>query len=136
MLAKVFSQAVYGIDSFLVDVEVHISKGENNFNIVGLPDAAVKESRDRVRAALINSHYGCPHTHITVNLAPADMRKEGPSLDLPIAIGLMAAEGESKRASACSATAPWVNCHSTARSNRSRACCRSRLAPAPGASRE
>ncbi|MCX7625892.1 MAG: YifB family Mg chelatase-like AAA ATPase [Candidatus Sumerlaeaceae bacterium] len=91
MLAKAFSQAVYGIDAFLVEVEVDVTPGEYAFNIVGLPDAAVKESKDRVRAALQNSNFYCPVRRITVNLAPADMRKEGPSLDLPIALALLGA---------------------------------------------
>ena len=94
MLAKVCSQAVYGVDAFAVDVEVDVVRApEAVFNIVGLPDAAVKESKDRVRAALTNSNFFCPNARVTVNLAPADMRKEGPSLDLPIAIGLLAANG-------------------------------------------
>jgi magnesium chelatase family protein len=91
MLAKAFSQAVYGIDAFLVEVEVDVAPGEYTFNIVGLPDTAVKESKDRVRAALQNSDFYCPVRRITVNLAPADMRKEGPSLDLPIALALLGA---------------------------------------------
>ena len=91
MLARVLSQAVYGVEAFLVEVEVDVSRGENAFNLVGLPDAAVKESKDRVRAAISNSRYHYPGGHVTVNLAPADMRKEGPSLDLPIAIGVLVA---------------------------------------------
>jgi magnesium chelatase family protein len=91
MLAKAFSQAVFGIDAFPVDVEVDVAPGEYTFNIVGLPDTAVKESKDRVRAALQNSNFFCPVRRITVNLAPADMRKEGPSLDLPIALALLGA---------------------------------------------
>lgn len=91
MLAKAFSQAIYGIDAFLVEVEVDVTPGEFSFNIVGLPDPAVKESKDRVRAALQNSGFYCPVRRITVNLAPADMRKEGPALDLPIALALLGA---------------------------------------------
>lgn len=92
MLAKVFSQAVYGVDAMRVDVEVNISGGEKEtFTTVGLPDAAVKESKDRVKAAVLNSRYVYPRQHITINLAPADIRKEGPSLDLPIALGLLGA---------------------------------------------
>jgi magnesium chelatase family protein len=97
MLAKVHSQAVYGIDAFAVHVEVDIAEGESVVNIVGLPDAAVKESKDRVRAAVFNSQYSYPRKHVTINLAPADMRKEGPSLDLPMAIGLMAAGDRVRR---------------------------------------
>jgi magnesium chelatase family protein len=91
MLARVFSQAVYGVDAFLVEVEVDVSGGKDQFNTVGLPDAAVKESKDRVKAAVQNSGFAYPRDYITVNLAPADMRKEGPALDLPIAVGLLAA---------------------------------------------
>jgi magnesium chelatase family protein len=93
MLAKVVSHVVYGVDAFRVDVEVHVSSGTKDgiFNIVGLPDPAVKESKDRVRAAIINSGFYYPKDPVTVNLAPADLRKEGPSLDLPMAIGLLAA---------------------------------------------
>lgn len=93
MLAKVYSQCVYGVDAFPVEVEVDISKGKYMFNTVGLPDAAVKESKDRVQAALTNSGFFYPHERITVNLAPADVRKEGPSLDLPIAVGMLGALG-------------------------------------------
>lgn len=94
MLAKVLSHVVFGVDAFGVDVEVHVSGAATErpiCNIVGLPDAAVKESKDRVKAALINSGFYYPPNYITVNLAPADLRKEGPSLDLPIAVGLLAA---------------------------------------------
>lgn len=93
MLAKVFSHAVYGVHAFPVEVEVDVAKGKDVFNTVGLPDAAVKESKDRVKAALINSGFVYPHSQITVNLAPADMRKEGPSLDMPMAVGLIGAMG-------------------------------------------
>lgn len=92
MLAKVFSQTVFGVDAFRVDVEVDVSGGKEAFNTVGLPDMAVKESKDRVKSAVINSGFYFPHNNrITANLAPADMRKEGPSLDLPIALGLLGA---------------------------------------------
>ena len=91
MLAQVKSCSIYGIESFLVDVEVDISSGLPDFHIVGLPDVAVKESRERVRAAIKNQSYVFPIRRITVNLAPADIRKEGPHLDLPIALGILAA---------------------------------------------
>jgi magnesium chelatase family protein len=92
MLAKVHSHVVLGVDAHLVDVEVHISKGVNSsFNTVGLPDAAVKESKDRIRAAMQVSGYFIPQGHVTVNLAPADVRKEGPGLDLAMAVGLLGA---------------------------------------------
>jgi magnesium chelatase family protein len=96
MLAKVLSAAVYGIDANLIDVEVDLSgtvAEEDRFHTVGLPDAAVRESRDRVRAAMKNSGYLIPPTHITINLAPADIKKEGAGFDLPIAIGILSAYG-------------------------------------------
>jgi len=91
MLAKVTSCAVVGLDDALVDVEVDLSSGQIGFTIVGLPDAAVQESRERVRAAVRNSGFAYPLKRITVNLAPADLRKEGPAYDLPIAVGLLIA---------------------------------------------
>jgi len=93
LLAKVYSGAVVGVDGHLVEVEVDLAKGLPQWNLVGLPDMAVKEAKDRVRAALNNTGFGFPQDRITVNLAPADMRKEGSSFDLPIAIGLLAAQG-------------------------------------------
>ncbi len=91
MLSKVFSCSVRGIDGFPVDVEVDISNGLPMFSIVGLPDNAIRESRDRVKAALMNSGYSFPNKRITVNLAPADHKKEGAGFDLPIAIALLLA---------------------------------------------
>jgi magnesium chelatase family protein len=96
MLAKILSAAVYGIDANLIDVEVDLSgtvAEEDRFHTVGLPDAAVRESRDRVRAAMKNSGYLIPPTHITINLAPADIKKEGAGFDLPIAVGILSAYG-------------------------------------------
>ncbi len=94
MLAKVFSAAVFGIDAYEVEVEVNASGGKPVVVVVGLPDAAVKECRDRVTTAVANSGYRWPRGRCTVNLAPADIKKEGPSFDLPIAIGMVAAEEE------------------------------------------
>ena len=91
MLSKIFSSAVLGIDAYLIEVEVDISRGLPYFATVGLPDAAVKESKDRVKSAIKNMGYNFPTTRITVNLAPADIKKEGSSLDLPIAIGILSA---------------------------------------------
>ncbi|WP_422445861.1 YifB family Mg chelatase-like AAA ATPase [Thermoanaerobacterium sp. DL9XJH110] len=91
MLAQVKSCAIYGLESFLVDVEVDISSGLPAFDIVGLPDMAVKESRERVRAAIKNQNFDFPVKRITLNLAPADIKKEGPHFDLPIALGILAA---------------------------------------------
>src|ERR1700761_702703 len=96
MIAKVLSAAVYGIDANLIDVEVDLSgtaSEEERFHTVGLPDAAVRESRDRVRSAMKNSGYLIPPTHITINLAPADLKKEGAGFDLPIAVGILKAYG-------------------------------------------
>ena len=91
MLARVFSAAVNGIEAYAVEVEVNSGWGDSITVIVGLPDAAVRESRDRVSTALTNSGYKFPMGKTTINLAPADVKKEGPSFDLPIAIGLIAA---------------------------------------------
>jgi magnesium chelatase family protein len=95
MLAKVLTGAVVGLEGALVEVEVDIApSGMPNFLIVGLPDAAVQEARERVRAAIRNSGLSFPLRRITVNLAPADLKKEGPSYDLPIAIGILLASGQ------------------------------------------
>ncbi|MBW3568482.1 MAG: ATP-binding protein [Proteobacteria bacterium] len=93
-LARIFSRARLGITAPAVEVEVHLSGGLPAFNIVGLPEAAVKESRDRVRSAIINSQFEFPARRITVNLAPADLPKEGGRFDLPIALGILAAGGQ------------------------------------------
>lgn len=93
MLAKVLSSAVLGVDAYTVEVEVDIALGLPSFSTVGLPDAAVKESRDRVKAAIKNSGFDFPPRRITVNLAPADIKKEGAAFDLPMAIGVLAAQG-------------------------------------------
>ncbi len=96
-LYKVRSAAVYGIDAHLIDVEVDFANvklaDDAKFNMVGLPDAAVRESRDRVRSAIKNSGFDLPPTRITINLAPADVKKEGSGFDLPIAIGILGAYG-------------------------------------------
>ena len=94
MLAKVNSMAVVGLDSYLVEVEVDIGQGLPALNIVGLPDAAVQESKERVRSAIRNSGANFPISRITVNLAPADIKKEGPAYDLPIAVGILVADGQ------------------------------------------
>jgi magnesium chelatase family protein len=91
MISKVFSGAVEGVDGLIVDVEVDIAKGLPAFSIVGLPEAAVRESKDRVKAAIQNNGYTFPNRRITVNLAPADLRKVGTGFDLPIAIGVLIA---------------------------------------------
>jgi magnesium chelatase family protein len=96
MLFKAHSAAVYGIEANIIDVEIDFSgvmTEHERFNVVGLPDAAIRESRDRVKAAIKNSGFAIPSTHITVNLAPADLKKEGSGFDLPIAIGILGAYG-------------------------------------------
>jgi magnesium chelatase family protein len=92
LLAKVFSAAIVGLEAPLIDVEVDISGGLPQFSVVGLPDTTVRESRDRVRAALKNSGFQFPVKRITVNLAPAGVKKEGSGLDLAIALGILVAE--------------------------------------------
>ena len=93
MLAKVLSSAVLGIDAYRVEVEVDITSGLPTFSTVGLPEASVKESKERVKSAISNSGYRFPDDRITVNLAPADIKKEGTGFDLPIALGILAATG-------------------------------------------
>lgn len=93
MLASLRSAAVFGVEAYAVQVEVDVSFGFPSFSMVGLPDTAVRESRDRVRAAIRNSGFEFPPHRITVNLAPADVRKAGSSFDLPIALGLLAGTG-------------------------------------------
>jgi magnesium chelatase family protein len=96
ILYKTFGAAVYGIDASIIEVAVDLSgikTNEDHFHTVGLPDAAVRESRDRVRSALRNCGYDIPPTHITVNLAPANIRKEGSGFDLPMALGILGAYG-------------------------------------------
>ena len=89
MFSKVLSGATFGIDAFLVEVETHSEKQIPSITIVGLPDNAVKESRERVTAAIKNSGIELPHRKHTINLAPADIKKEGSAFDLAIAIGLL-----------------------------------------------
>src|SRR6187431_1722349 len=93
MLARLESAAVYGVEAYPVHVEVDVGLGLPFFRMVGLPDASVRESRDRVRAAIRNSGFEFPSHRITVNLAPADVRKAGAAFDLPIALGILAAQG-------------------------------------------
>ena len=94
MVSIVHSSGLFGMDAFTVEVEADLSQGLPAFDIVGLPDAAVKESRDRVRAAIKNCGFNFPVSRITLNLAPADMRKEGPVYDLPILISILKAGGQ------------------------------------------
>jgi magnesium chelatase family protein len=87
------SLSLFGIDTLPVEVEVDVSSGLPGFSIVGLPDAAVQEARERVRVAISNSGYTFPTKKVIVNLAPANLRKEGPAFDLPISLGILAASG-------------------------------------------
>lgn len=97
MLAKALSSAILGIDAYVVEVEAHLTGAKlPKFRTVGLPEGAVRESKERVRAAIKNTGYKFPHKHVTINLAPADIRKEGSAFDLPMAIGILAAIGEVK----------------------------------------
>ena len=91
MLAKVYSGAVYGVDAYEIEIEVNAASGGPVIVVVGLPDAAVKESKDRVTTAVANSGYRWPKGRTTINLAPADVKKEGPTFDLPIALAMIAA---------------------------------------------
>ena len=93
MVALVHSGAVLGIDGYPVEVKVNLSQGLPGMSIVGLPDAAVKESSDRATAAIRNTQLALPVRKITINLAPADIRKEGSAFDLPIALGTLSASG-------------------------------------------
>jgi magnesium chelatase family protein len=93
MLSKVSSGYIMGIDAYPVDVEVDVANGLPSFSVVGLPDTSIRESRDRIRSAIANSGYSFPACKITVNLSPADVKKEGAGFDLPIAVGILAAAG-------------------------------------------
>ena len=93
MLFKTFSAATFGIDAYLVEVEVDISAGNGLFMTVGLPDAAVRESRERIKSAIKNCGLDFPFQNITVNLAPADVKKEGSGFDLSIALGILGDTG-------------------------------------------
>ena len=94
MLASVRSATLTGVDGHVVTVEVHVSTGLPSYHVVGLPDAAVRESRERVRAALLSSHLEFPQQRITVNLAPGGVRKTGAGFELAVALGLIAATGQ------------------------------------------
>ncbi|TDI86011.1 MAG: magnesium chelatase, partial [Caldithrix sp.] len=94
MFAKVISAALLGIDAYIVEVEAHLEKGLPALAIVGLPEGAVRESKERVNAAIKNSDFRFPQKRITINLAPADVKKEGSAFDLPIAVGVLAAMGQ------------------------------------------
>ena len=94
MLATIATAVVQGVDGHPVTVEVHVSNGLPGYSLVGLPDASCRESRDRVRAAILSCDYKWPQQRVTINLAPTGLRKQGAALDLPIAIGVLAASGQ------------------------------------------
>jgi len=97
LIVKITSSAIIGIDSYPVDVEVDVSRGLPQFSTVGLPDASVRESKDRIKSAIKNSGYRFPGNRVTINLAPADIKKEGTGFDLPIAVGILSAQGVIER---------------------------------------
>ena len=97
-LSQLISRAQEGVHAIEVSVEVLITNGLPSLSIVGLPETAVKESKDRVRCALINSHFDFPTRRITINLAPADLPKQGGRFDLAIALGILAASGQVPKA--------------------------------------
>ena len=126
VLASLRTAAVFGVEACPVHVEVDVSFGLPSFTMVGLPDASVRESRDRVRSAIRNSGFEFPPHRITVNLAPADVRKAGSSFDLPIALGILAASGHRRAARRLPISCCLASCRSTDRSTRPAACCRLR----------
>ena len=93
MYSKIITAILQGLNGYAVDVEGHLSNGLPAFNIVGLPDTAIKESKERVRSAIQNSGFRFPVARITINLSPANLRKEGSQLDLSIAISILSASG-------------------------------------------
>ena len=123
MLACVRTAAVFGIEAFPVQVEVDVSFGLPSFAMVGLPDAGIRESRDRIRSAIRNSGYEFPPHRITVNLSPADVRKEGANFDLPIALGVLAAAGPRHAARRRRPAADWRAVARRRRYSRRAACC-------------
>src|SRR5437667_9504794 len=122
MLAKTNSCAVIGLDGEIVEVEVDISHGLMALNVVGLPEKPVQEARERVRAAIRNSGYSFSNQRITVNLAPADLRKEGPAYDLPIAVGILRRPGKCRKR--WSALCSSANYHLTGGSGTHKEFCR------------
>ena len=93
MLAKLYSAGIYGIEGFLITVECNVTKDLPHFDIVGLPDASVKEARERIRSAIESSGYFFGDPAITINLAPADLKKSGSAYDLPMTIGILSGMG-------------------------------------------
>src|SRR5262249_35047904 len=133
MVQRVATVAFEGIEVRPVDVQVQVAPGMPAFAIVGLPDKAVSEARERVRSALIASGLALPARRITIKPAPADLPKEGSHYDLPIALGLMAAIGAIPHDALSQASPCSANSGSTVRSRQSPACCRRRSGPMPAA---
>ena len=133
MLSRVWSSAVLGVDALPIEIETHTEPNIPRWTVVGLPDGAVRESRDRVWAALKTSNLPVPRGAVTVNLAPADVRKEGSAYDLPIALGLIAATRRGPCCPSRSSTSwrSWASCRSTARCAPSAASSRWRPVRAP-----
>lgn len=123
MYAKVKSMGIFGFETFAVDVEADISSGLPRFDLVGLPDAAVKESRERVRSAIKNGGFHYPTARITVNIAPADIKKEGAVYDLPVFIALLGQTAVLKKMH-WPILRFWVNFRWTVTCARYAACCR------------
>src|SRR3989339_2155336 len=94
MLSKLKSSAVFGIDAFVIEIEIDCSNGLPSYNLVGLPDTPVRERRERIFSAIKNSHFSLPPSKFVLNLAPADIKKEGSAYDLPLALGLLAASAQ------------------------------------------
>ncbi len=116
MLARCLSASIHGLEARPVVVEVDLAPGLPGIQLVGLPDKAIQESRERVRSALRNSGFSGPLVRVVINLAPADLRKEGPSFDLPIALALLVASGQLTRPSWMASGVP-ANWGSTAASD-------------------
>ena len=95
--SKIYTRGLLGLHAPLIEVEVHVSQGLPSLTIVGLAEAAVRESKDRVRSAIINSGFQFPTKRLTINLAPADLPKDGSRLDLPIALGILIASGQLRK---------------------------------------
>lgn len=121
MTARLFSMGLFGLETYTVEVEADISRGLPAFDIVGLPDTAVRESRERVRAAMKNCGFDFPVSRITMNLAPADKKKEGPMYDLPLLAALLAATGQLTLL--WTTAFLWESCPFPGKSGRFGACC-------------
>ena len=133
-LFRTRSAAVFGIEAHLIDVEVDMYPGGNarDFITVGMPDTAVRESRERIKSALLNSGFGYPNKSVTINLAPANVRKEGAGFDLPMALGILGAMGT---VAAATSNAGWRVVAGWRAAAGARRLCRSRCARAAKASR-